>query len=124
MLERAGLDADRWLLDLDARVLLQRIDPTAVRSRTALTRLLAATRGRDEPELVIDAVRSVGLATSRSAGHLGSLAAALAAWDQDHPEPGTISTAVGLPGAPILGTERGIQAWHAALAGSSADTVP
>jgi hypothetical protein len=57
-----------------------RADPSAVRSRTALVRLLAATIGHEEPGLVLDAIRSVGLGTTTYSAHLRNLAAALAKW--------------------------------------------
>ncbi|MDT0353915.1 AAA family ATPase [Pseudonocardia charpentierae] len=95
-LERASLDHDRWLLDLDARALLQKVDPAAVRSRTGLIRLLAATLGREEPFMVLDAVQVVGLGTVTYSTHLVGLASALAAWDAGGDLQGRIAQSVGL----------------------------
>lgn len=116
MVERADPDADTWLLDLDAAALLHGADASAVKTTTALVRLLAATLGRDDPGYVLDAVRSVGLGPATHATHLRQLADALADWDTDRPEPGEISRALGL--APTG------HAWLQAIVGSSADAVP
>lgn len=124
MLERSGLDHDRWLLDLDARAILQLADPSAVRSRTALVRLLAATIGREEPGLVLDAVRSVGLGTTTHSTHLRNLAAALAEWDTDRPEPGAVSRSLGLSTPPPSSQAEMTEVWFQAVVGTSADSVP
>ena len=124
MLERSGLDHDRWLLDLDARVMLQLADPSAVRSRTALVRLLAATIGREEPGLVLDAVRSVGLGTTTYSTHLRNLAAALAEWDTDRPNPGAVARSVGLSTPTPSSQSEMAEIWFQAVVGTSADSVP
>ena len=90
---------DRWVLELDARALLQKAVPAAVRSNTALLRLLAATLGRFETSWVLDAVRSVGLGTSTYSTHIRNLAEALATWDMERPEPGSVARSVGLASA-------------------------
>ena len=124
MLERSGLDHDRWLLDLGARAMLQRADPSAVRSRTALVRLLAATIGHEEPGLVLDAIRSVGLGTTTYSTHLRNLAAALAKWDTDRSDPGTVSRSVGLS-TPTPSTQADMtEIWFQAVASTSADAGP
>ncbi len=84
-LERGRDRTDRWVGELDARSLLQRLPPTEVASNPALVRLLAATLGRDEPRLVLDAARTIGLGTTTYSTHFHNLATVLADWDlMDH----------------------------------------
>jgi len=124
VLERGGLDHDRWLLELDARTLLARAEPAAVRARPALVRLLAAALGRSEEAYVLEAVRSVGLGTTTYSSFLRDLATALADWDGSGPESGAVARAVGLPA--VEGDTRShlTDLWFSAVAGTSRDTVP
>jgi hypothetical protein len=115
---------DRWVLELDARALLQKAVPAAVRSNTALLRLLAATLGRFETSWVLDAVRSVGLGTSTYSTHIRNLAEALATWDIERPEPGSVARSVGLASARPVTRDDLAAVWFQALAGQALDTVP
>ncbi len=116
---------DRWLLELDARALLHRADPGAVRSTTALVRLLAATLSADQPSLVIDAVSSLGLGTTTYSTHLRTLAQALADWDMDRASPGWVARSVGLTPTDPPTVESLTETWFQAVAvQTSADTVP
>jgi hypothetical protein len=96
--ERAALDSDesRWVLGLEARVLLQRIGAQKVQANSALVRLLAAALGRDEPELLQDAVRRVGLGHEEDPTRVRALIGALADWDREQPEPGRLARMSGL----------------------------
>lgn len=125
VIERSpAMPADRWVLELDARALLQKADPTLVRSTTALVRLLAATLGKDEPGWVLDAVRSLGLGTSTYSSHIRNLSEALGAWDFDRPEPGSVARSVGLPTDERPTLESLTSGWFSAVAGQALDTVP
>ena len=124
MVERADPAADTWLLDLDARALLQRVDASTLASSTALTRLLAATLGRDDPGYVLTAVRTVGLGTTTYSGHLQSLARVLAEWDLNHRPAGSLSLGLGLATANPTSVDVLTPVWLQAIVGSSADAVP
>jgi hypothetical protein len=119
ILDRSTAAYDRWPLELDVRSLLYRADPSLLRSSTVLIRLLAATLGRDEPGLVLDAVRSVGLGTTTYSSHIRGLAEALADWDMARAEPGSIARRVGLEPQGSL-----TDMWFQAVAGQTLDTVP
>jgi hypothetical protein len=125
ILERTGApSADSWVLDLDIRALLQKADPSAVHSSTALVRLLAATLGRDETSWVLEAVRSVGLGTTTYSSLLRNLATALGAWDMAQSEPGSVARSVGLDvREPVSATSLG-DVWFQAVAGQADDTTP
>jgi hypothetical protein len=126
MLERTEVGSsdadDRWVLNLDARALLSKAEPAAVRSTTALVRLLAATLGRDEPAWVLEAVRFVGLGTSRYSTHSRNLARALAAWDLDRPEAGAIASGVGLSLPGPMSLEALTEVWFQAVLAPTPDT--
>ena len=118
------MPVDRWVLELDARALLQKAVPGAVRSNTALVRLLAATLGRDETSWVLEAVRSVGLGTSTYSTHIRNLAAALGAWDMAAAEPGSVARSVGLEASGPVTSDSLAAVWFQALAGQADDAVP
>jgi KaiC/GvpD/RAD55 family RecA-like ATPase len=127
ILERSAAGAvDRWVLELDARALLQKVNPAAVRSNTALVRLLAATLGRDEASWVLEAVGSVGLGTltSTNSSQIENLARELAGWDMGHAEPGSVAQSVGLESPWPPTAESLTSAWFVALAGQALDAVP
>ncbi len=115
MLERAGLDEDTWLLDLDARALLQRVRPDVLRNTTALTRLLAATLGRDEPSLIRAAAREMGLGTTNYSAYVDSLVTAIATWDGQQEHPGSLAAAIGIT---TDGSASSLErAWYQAIGG-------
>lgn len=116
ILERRKIDDQRWVLCLDARALLQRIDPNVLQSNTALVRLLAATLGRDDPTLVTNAVDVLGLGETSYSTHIVNLANALADWDTQGTDPGTIARSIGLNPASASPADLG-QAWLQGLAG-------
>lgn len=95
LLERAGLESDRWIDDLDARALLFELGDGAT-SDTALIRLLASTLGRDEPGWIRSAVNTIGLGSTTNSSHLRSLADAIGDWDASQPEPGRLTSAAGV----------------------------
>ena len=117
-------DADRWVLELDARALLQKADAGTIRSNSALVRLLAATLGRDEKHWVLDALRTVGLGTTTYSSHLRSLASALGTWEMAAAEPGSVTRSVGLEASEPLTSESLAEVWFQALAGKADDAVP
>jgi AAA ATPase domain/Effector-associated domain 1 len=84
MLERIGAAVDWWRLSLDARALLWRLGSAAAMD-SALTRLLAATLGREETHWVRTAVRELGFGLDPNSRHLEVLADALGEWDADPP---------------------------------------
>jgi hypothetical protein len=125
ILERSHTGAlDRWVLELDARALLQKADPDSLRESTALVRLLAATLGRDENIWVLEALRSVGLGTTTYSAHLRDLASALGSWEMAATEPGSVTRSVGLEAPEPLTSESLAEVWFQALAGKAADAVP
>lgn len=95
MLERHGVPYDTWVERLEVRSLLSRCEPDALRARTSVVRLLAAAMGDEEPRLVLDAVRAVGLGTTTYSTHLLRVGEALAAWDVE-PETGAVARQIGL----------------------------
>jgi AAA ATPase-like protein len=115
--ERAGRDtaATRWMLELDARLLLQRCEAGGLPISTALVRLLAATLGRDEPELLREAVRRVGLGHEEDPRRVEALIDALVAWDERRPDPGELARLVDLP------TDGELRRVWSALAGLGTD---
>jgi hypothetical protein len=125
ILERTGVQhVDPWVLELDIRALLQRSDTSAVRSNTALVRLLAATLGRDETSWVLEAVRSVGLGTTTHSSLLRNLATAMGGWDMVHHEPGVVTRSVGLEFGEPVTTVSLSDTWFQAVVGQTADTAP
>lgn len=116
ILERSGIDDQQWVLELDARALLQRTDPSQLLSTTALVRLLAATLGRDDPALVTRAVEVLGLGETNYSTHILQLADALAAWDAVGPDAGTVARSVGL--SPVSESADDLrQAWSQGISG-------
>jgi AAA ATPase domain len=115
ILERSGVDDQRWVLELDARALLQRIDPSVLQSSTALVRLLAATLGRDDAVLVTNAVDKLGLGETKYSTHVLQLADALAAWDSVGTDPGTVARSIGLSPASASADDLR-QAWSQGIA--------
>ena len=117
MLERIGEAGDWWLLSLDARALLWRLG-AAVAMDSALTRLLAATLGREEAHWVRTAVRELGLGSSPNSRLVELLADALGEWDADQPHPGEAAG-----GAGLLPTSKGLSVselkatWFQGIAG-------
>ena len=116
VLERSGIADQRWVLELDARGLLQQADPSQLLSNLALVRLLAATLGRDDPALVTNAVEVLGLGETNYSTHVLQLADALASWDALGTDAGTIARSVGLsPTSHSLADLQ--QAWSQGIAG-------
>jgi hypothetical protein len=115
-MERVGLrDEDlRWDLELRARTLLGLLPVGTAEGDTALLRLLAATLGRDEPSLLKRAVPAVGLGDQVDGELLRNLARAMAAWDQDRENPGSLARLVGLDTSTAGSAER---VWVTALTG-------
>jgi hypothetical protein len=115
-MERVGLrDEDlRWDLELRARTLLGLLPVGTAEGDTALLRLLAATLGRDEPSLLKRAVPAVGLGEQVDGELLRNLARAMAAWDQDRENPGSLARLVGLDTSTAGSAER---VWVTALTG-------
>jgi len=95
LLERRKVEYDRWLDNLDARVLLARLTQAEIDANTALLRLLAATLGRDEPAFVRKAATTLGIGVSTYSTHVLALAKALGDWDVQRPVPGELARAVG-----------------------------
>jgi hypothetical protein len=122
MLERHGIPHDSWWERLEARALLQRCDPRALRDRTAVVRLLAATLGAQEPRLVLDAVRAVGLGTTTYSTHLIAVGQALAAWDVE-PAAGAVARQIGLFVPEPATAEALLDVWTAAVVSPQSDTV-
>ena len=86
-----GDERSRWLLSLEARALMKSSDPRELAARTAVTRLLAAALGREEPDLIREALRRVGLGHAEDPVRVKALIAALAEWDGAQPVPGTLA---------------------------------
>jgi hypothetical protein len=91
--ERTGLETEgtRWSMGLQARALLQRGGLREGTGHTAVTRLLAAALGREEPERIYEAVRRVGLGHDEDPVRVQALVRALADWDAAQPEPGSLA---------------------------------
>jgi AAA ATPase domain/Effector-associated domain 1 len=91
--ERTGIEDEhsQWLNGLEARALMQRIDPSELDGNTALVRLLAAAFGREEPDRIREAVRRVGVGHREDPVRVQTLTSALAAWDSSLPEPGSLA---------------------------------
>jgi hypothetical protein len=122
MLERHRVPYDTWVERLEVRALLSRCEPDAVRARTSVVRLLAAALGGDEPRLVLDAVRAVGLGTQTYPSHVWAVARALAAWDVE-PAPGAVARQIGLR-MPHPATEQDLrEAWTAAVDSPHTDVL-
>jgi len=124
MRDRLRLDTEdsRWSLGLEARAMLQRLDPASANLNTALVRLLAATLGRDEPQRVRAAARLLGFGRGESPVLVEEVVRAIAAWDADGPEPGRLASALGLKTGPD--PESLMRAWRARLAGMGTDAAP
>lgn len=119
MLDRHGLRYDTWLERLEARALLSRCEPDALRARTSVVRLLAAALGGEEPRLILDAVGAVGLGTTTYSTHLMALADALAAWDVR----GLVARQIGLV-VPAPATARDLhEAWTVAVVSTQTDVA-
>ncbi len=78
MLERAAMDADWWVEELDALTILQHLTPLELERHTSLTRLLAATLGRSDLSYIRQAVERIGIGPDPADQHILSLAKALA----------------------------------------------
>ena len=122
--ERHGLDDqdDRWLLELDARVLLQRVDPSQVAASPTLPSLLAAALGAGEPQRIRVAVSMIGLGYDEDQAFDEGLIDAVTEWDAARPTPGDLADAIGARGGrsrrPALRA-----AWQRALAGLGAEAA-
>ncbi|SNY45155.1 AAA family ATPase [Paractinoplanes atraurantiacus] len=111
----------RWLLELDARALLQRLHDRGDRLGSALLRLLAAALGRDDPDRVIQAAAVVGLGHDEDPQRVRKLIDAVVAWDRAQEPPGALARAIVLSRRTYddLG-----DAWTYALAGTGTDAGP
>lgn len=122
LLERGGVDHNRWLDSLDARVQLARLSSYEIDTNTALVRLLAATLGRDEPAFVRKAATTLGIGTTTYSTHVLALANALGDWDAARPEPGELSRAVGNPPSSASADEL-FTHWLQRVSGRGADVA-
>ena len=116
------IEDDRWLLELDARVLLQRVDPSQVAASPTLPSLLAAALGAGEPQRIRVAVSMIGLGYDEDQAFDEGLIDAVTEWDAARPTPGDLADAIGLEAgghdAPALRA-----AWQRALAGLGAEAA-
>jgi hypothetical protein len=120
-MERSGAIGEwRWSLGLEARKLIQRVGPEAVRSNTALVRLVAAALGGEEPQRLRDAVRQVGLGHDEDTARVLVLARAIAEWDATQPDPGRLAREADLA---VGGTDLAslVNVWSQGLSGSGVE---
>jgi hypothetical protein len=91
--ERTDIEDEdsHWLNSLEARALMQRIEPAELDTDTALVRLLAAAFGREEPDRIREAVQRIGVGHYEDPVRVQALTSALAAWDASLPEPGSLA---------------------------------
>lgn len=100
--ERRELDSEdeRWSLSLDARTLISRSNRRRVDANSALTRLLAAALGREEPDRIRRAVREIGLGHQENHRRVRVFIEALEAWTQEQPDPTRLARLADLPTDP------------------------
>jgi hypothetical protein len=96
--ERTHLESEeaRWLLEMQARSLMQRISARELAGNSALVRLLAAALGAEEPDRLREALRLIGLGHEEDPARVALLIESLADWDTSLDPPGRLASASNL----------------------------
>ncbi|QOD05017.1 effector-associated domain EAD1-containing protein [Pseudarthrobacter sp. BIM B-2242] len=96
--ERTRLEneEDRWLLEMQARSLMQRASARELAGNSALVRLLAAALGAEEPDRLREALRLIGLGHEEDPARVALLIESLADWDSSLDPPGKLASASNL----------------------------
>lgn len=109
----------RWTLELDARVLVQRLQSRDGTLSSALVRLLAAALGREDPERLLDAAGRIGLGHDEDPARVDKLIRAIEDWDLKQKPPGALARAC----LPQVSTEPAARQWSFALSGTGTSSA-